>query len=223
LNNYKTGISAQTTAISAAINVVSMDQQNLDNAYLTFSTNVQTAQNSLNSAQAAWDNAKTSAQNALASAQVGGSQKISAAQNGVASAKQGLDVAQKQLAQMQAPPRSADIALAQASVSGAQASLDLANNQINNETIKSPIAGQVVKDNYTVGEQTSLQTPVFSVLAKNDLEISVEISESDIAKLKKDDAAQITLDAFARIKIQRRRLFYRSGRDRHSRRDILSR
>jgi HlyD family secretion protein len=196
LNNYKTGISAQTTAISAAINVVSMDQQNLDNAYLTFSTNVQTAQNSLNSAQAAWDNAKTSAQNALASAQVGGSQKISAAQNGVASAKQGLDVAQKQLAQMQAPPRSADIALAQASVSGAQASLDLANNQINNETIKSPIAGQVVKDNYTVGEQTSLQTPVFSVLAKNDLEISVEISESDIAKLKKDDAAQITLDAF---------------------------
>jgi HlyD family secretion protein len=196
LNNYKTSISAQTAAISAAINIVSTDQQNFDTAYLTYNTNVQTAQNNLNSAQAAWDNAKTSAQNALASAQVGGSQKISAAQNGVAAAKQGLDVAQKQLAQMQAPPRSADIALAQAQVSGAQASLDLVNNQIKNNTIISPIDGQVIKDNYTVGEQTNLQTPVFSVLAQNDLEISVEISESDIAKLKENDAAQITLDAF---------------------------
>jgi HlyD family secretion protein len=196
LNNYKSAISAQITAVNAAINIVSLDQQNFDNAYLTYNSNVQVAQNGLDSAQAAWDSAIIAAKNVLASAKNNGSQAVSAAQNNLKTANQASDVAQKQLAQLKAPPRSADIALAQAQVSSAQAALDLTNNQINNDTITSPIDGQVVKDNYTVGEQTNLQTPVFSVLAQNDLEISVDISESDITKLKENDAAQITLDAF---------------------------
>jgi RND family efflux transporter MFP subunit len=196
LNADKASVSSQTAAISAAINIISVDQQNFDNSYLTYSSNVQAAQNGLDSAQAAWNNAITAAKNALALAKVGGSQKISAAQNGADTASQTLSLAQKQLAQIKSPARSADVVSAQAQVSGAQASLDLVNNQINNDTITSPIDGQVVKDNYTVGEQTNIGTPVFSVLAVNDLEISVEISESDIAKIKTNDTVQITLDAF---------------------------
>ncbi|HTX87186.1 MAG TPA: efflux RND transporter periplasmic adaptor subunit [Candidatus Nanoarchaeia archaeon] len=196
LNNYKTNISAQITATNGAINTVSVDQQNFDNAYLAYNTNVTAAQNSLDSAQAAWNNAITAAKNALSSAQANGNQQNSAAANGADTAKQTLAVAEKQLAQLKAPPRAEDINLAQSQVNNAQAALDLANKQIDDAMIKSPIDGQIVKDNYSVGEQTSLATPVFSMLAQNDLEISVDISESDIAKLKQGDAAQITLDAF---------------------------
>ncbi len=185
----KSNTSAQITAINAAISVITVDQQNMDNAYLSYSTNVTAAQNGLSSAQSAWDQAITNAKNALATAQVGGNQEISAASNGVSTAKQALDVAQKQLAQLKAPPRVEDVNLA-------QAALDLANKQIQDDMITSPIDGQVIKDNYEVGEQTNLATPVFSVLAENDLEVSVEISESDIAKLKEGDAVEITLDAF---------------------------
>jgi HlyD family secretion protein len=196
LNNYKASVSTQITATNASVNIVSVDQQNLDNAYLSYNTNVAAAQNSLNGAQAAWNDAINAAKNVLAAAQVGGSQQISAARNAADTASQSLAVAQKQLAQLKAPPRTEDINLAQAQVSNAQAALDLVNKQISDDTITSPIDGQVVKDNYTVGEQTGLAMPVFSVLAQNDLEISVDISESDIAKLKEGDAVEITLDAF---------------------------
>lgn len=196
LNTDKTNINAQIASINSAINIVSMDQQNFDNAYLAYNTNVSAAQNSLSSAQAAWNNAIVSAKNILSSAKVNGNQQVSAAQNAVEAANQALAVAQKQLAQLKSPPRQEDINLAQAQVNSAQAALDQVNNQINNDIIKSPIDGQIVKDNYTVGEQTSLGMPVFSVLAQNDLEISVDISESDIVKVKQNDAVEITLDAF---------------------------
>ncbi|MDD4902115.1 MAG: efflux RND transporter periplasmic adaptor subunit [Patescibacteria group bacterium] len=196
LTTDKTNISAQITATNAAINVVSLDQQNFDNAYLAYNTNVTAAQNSLNTAQAARDQAITAAKNALSTAKVGGNQKISAAANSADTAQQALNTAQKQLAQLMAPPRTEDVNLAQAQVNNAQAALDLANKQIDDDMIKSPIDGQVIKDNYEVGEQTNLTLPVFSVLAENDLEISVDISESDIVKVKQDDAVEITLDAF---------------------------
>ena len=196
LNNYKASISAQISSTNVSVNAVSVDQQNFDNAYLSYNTNVTAAQNALNSAQAAWADATTAAKNALAAAQVNGSQKISAASNNVDTASQALSVAQKQLAELKAPPRAEDINLAQAQVTNALSALDLVSKQIDDSMIKAPIDGQVVKDNYNVGEQTNLGTPVFSILAQNDLEISVDISESDIAKLKEGDAVQITLDAF---------------------------
>jgi multidrug efflux pump subunit AcrA (membrane-fusion protein) len=189
LNTDKTNISAQIVSINTAINVVSVDQQSFDNAYLSYNTNVAAAQNNLSSAQSSWDGAVIAAKNALATAKVNGDQNNSAAKNGVDTASQSLDVAQKQLAQLKAPPRVEDVNLA-------QASLDLVNKQIDDATIKAPIDGQIVKDNYTVGEQINLALPVFSMLAENDLEISVDISESDIVKVKQDDAVEITLDAF---------------------------
>jgi RND family efflux transporter MFP subunit len=178
LSAYKTNISTQITGTNGAISLISADGQ------------------SFSGAQAAWDNAVTIAKNVLSSAQVNGNQRISAAQNSADTAKQSLDVAQKQSAELKAPPRKEDIVLAQAQVNNALAALNLVNKQIEDATIKSPIDGQVVKDNYSVGEQTSSAMPIFSVLAENDLEIDVDISESDIAKIKEADAVEITLDAF---------------------------
>ncbi|MDD5528258.1 MAG: efflux RND transporter periplasmic adaptor subunit [Patescibacteria group bacterium] len=171
IDGYKTSISGQLSAINAGVTAIQ-------------------------SASQAFKDAVVAADNALATAKVSGNQEISAAGNSADTASQTLAVAQKQLAQLKAPPRTEDINLAQAQVNNARSALDLASQQIDNAMIKSPIDGQVIKDNYAVGEQTNLATPVFSVLAQNDLEISVDISESDIVKVKQDDAVEITLDAF---------------------------
>lgn len=196
LDVHKANISAQITYVSAAINVLAADRQAFDGAILSFNTNVTATANNLNQAQAALTDAILAAQNALASTKIGGDQKISAAVNGVNTARQAFDVAQKQLTQLIAPARSEDISLAQAKVNDAQSALDLVKKQIEDSIIKSPIDGQIIRDNYEVGEQVGAAGAVYSVLAENSFEISVDISESDVAKVKEGDAVEITLDAF---------------------------
>ncbi|MEA3464178.1 MAG: HlyD family efflux transporter periplasmic adaptor subunit, partial [Patescibacteria group bacterium] len=49
---------------------------------------------------------------------------------------------------------------------------------------------------YEIGEQTKATQPVISMLAEDNYEIEVLISETDIAKIKINDEAKITLDAF---------------------------
>jgi HlyD family secretion protein len=196
LDAYKATINTQITAISAAISVTAADRQAYDSAILTYNTGVSAAQNSLNQAQAALSDAFRAAQNALASIKVSGDQKISAAQNSVAAARQAAEVAKKQLAQLLAPARSEDVSLARSKVNDAQSALDLANKQIGDSILKSPIDGQIIRDNYEAGEQVSAAKPVYSVLAENNLEINADISESDIIKVKEGDRVEITLDAF---------------------------
>jgi HlyD family secretion protein len=53
-----------------------------------------------------------------------------------------------------------------------------------------------VTDNFERGEQVSPGQTVFALQGENNYEIDVDISESDIIKIKKGDQAEITLDAF---------------------------
>jgi HlyD family secretion protein len=193
---YKADINTQITYISAAINVMAADRQAFDSASLSYNTNVSSAQNSLDQAQAALTNAVLAANNTLSSAKTNGDQQITVAQNSVTTAQQASEVVKKQLAELKAPARPEDVSLAEAKIVDAQSSLDLANKQIDDAQLKSPIDGQIVKDNYEVGEQVSAAKSVFSVLAENSFEIDVDISESDIAKVKNGDQVDITLDAF---------------------------
>jgi HlyD family secretion protein len=78
----------------------------------------------------------------------------------------------------------------------AQSSLDLINKKIEDSAIKSPIKGKVIEIAYEVGEQVSQTKPAISVLAENNFEIEVDISEADIAKIDLGDFVEITLDAF---------------------------
>jgi RND family efflux transporter MFP subunit len=68
--------------------------------------------------------------------------------------------------------------------------------QIEDNIIISPIDGQIVTINYEVGEQTSLAKPIFNLLAQSDFDVEIDISESDINKLKVGNSVEITFDAF---------------------------
>lgn len=196
LNAFKTDVRADLTSISAAISAVQTAQQNLADAILDYQANISNAEENLTNKQAALDDAVITAENALATANVSGEQQTTAAQTKVDTAKEAWQVAKARLVQVKAPARAQDVALERAKIKQAQAALDSVKNQIDNSIIKTPINGTIVKVDYEVGEQAQIAAPVISILAENNYEIEVLVSEADIAKVKINDPSEITLDAF---------------------------
>ncbi|MCK5459901.1 efflux RND transporter periplasmic adaptor subunit [Candidatus Parcubacteria bacterium] len=195
LDAYKTSINSQLTLTAAAISNIQASRQNLDDAILDYQTNISNSEENLAKAIINLDSAILTAENNLSSAKILGEQQITASQAKISAALKNLETAESQLKKIGAPARSEDIILARAKIDQAQAAIDSISSQINNSIIKAPISGKVVKIEYEVGEQPGSQ-PVISLLGKNDFEIEVLISETDITKIDKKDPVKITLDAF---------------------------
>ncbi len=198
---YKATINTEITNISSGISAVETAIQNLDDARLAYETNVSSAQESLDQAEVALEDAIIAAENSLATAKKSGNKEIAAAESSVTSAKESWEVAKSRLSQLRAPARREDIDLYSSKVKQARAALDLIDRNIEDSKIRSPIDGKVVDIEYEPGEQVDRSLPAISVLAENELEIEVDISESDIAKVSVGDQASITLDAFGEDEI----------------------
>jgi len=196
LDAYKTAISTQITAISTATSAVQTAQHNLEDAILTYQTEVAEAEDDLAKAKTDLANAIKSAKNSLASVRLAGEQKIAAAQSKVDTSQEAWQVARAQLEELKSPARVQDVSLYRAQVKQAEAALALAKEQIKDSIIKAPINGTVVRIEYELGEQATAAKPAIAVLGENNFEIEVDISEADIAKIRKDNPAEITLDAF---------------------------
>jgi len=88
---------------------------------------------------------------------------------------------------------SADIALSQASLKSSQTSLDKTK-------IRSPIDGIVLSRNVEAGQTVaaSMTTPVLFVLAKDlkRMELTVAVDEADIGRVREDQKATFTVDAY---------------------------
>ena len=178
LDAYKTSVSGHLTTIGTAI------------------SSIQSSQQSLTTASLALDDAMQTANNNLATAQKNGAQQIATAQAQVDTALKTWQVAQAQLAQTKAAPRSQDISLYQAQVAQAQAAYEIAQKQVEDSVIKAPIKGVITESNYEVGEDVSSTKNALAMVGENSYEIKVDISEADIYKVKMNNPAEITLDAF---------------------------
>lgn len=86
------------------------------------------------------------------------------------------------------PPREVDVASLRAALSMAVANRDKA-------ILKAPIDGVVTKVYKKRGEFTSMSEPAIEMLTPH-YEVEVDIPETDVTKLKIQDAVVITLDAF---------------------------
>ena len=171
LDSLKAGISSQLTIISASITAVQNANQALKDALLAVT-------NALNTAQASAD------------------QQLAAARSRVDSSFNSWQVAKAQLSKLQAPARAEDIASAGAQINQAQAALETVTNQINNNKLKAPLDGIITAKNYELGEMTSALKPLFTLISKDNYEIDIDISETDINKIKIGDPVEITFDAF---------------------------
>lgn len=176
LDAYKATIDGQITSISAASTALQSAMQSYNDAKIAYDTNVLSAEQSVNQAQASYDNAVLSARNAVNTARSNRDQQLATAQTRIDSA-------------------AGTVAVTRAQVSQAQANFSLIQNQLADNILKSPIKGLVTKINYEIGEQVTPSKALLSVLTENNFQIEVDISETDIAKVKLTNDAEITLDA----------------------------
>lgn len=79
---------------------------------------------------------------------------------------------------------------------GAQASLKIAQRDLRESTITSPIRGTLAERLVDIGTMVSPQMKVASVVDTSKLRIKIGVSEKDIHKVKKGQGVKVYLDAF---------------------------
>lgn len=107
-----------------------------------------------------------------------------------------LASAQAALAAKKAPPRQVDLESYRAAVQAAGAALATTEANRHKALIYAPVAGVITQKNNEVGESNSSATPVLVMMPISDYEIEVNVSEADITKVKLEQTAAITLDAY---------------------------
>jgi RND family efflux transporter MFP subunit len=103
----------------------------------------------------------------------------------------------------------ARIALTQEQVKAADRKIDVAQENVNNCTIRAPFDGQVVSKDAQVGEMVSpisagggfTRTGIATIVDMQSLEIEVDVNESYIARVKPQQRVIATLDAYPDWKI----------------------
>jgi HlyD family secretion protein len=106
-----------------------------------------------------------------------------------------LDTAKQNLALIQdkGGPQSTGVASSQ--VDQAQATLDLAESQLSNAIITSPITGLVSTRNVDAGELVSSAVPAFIVIDVSSLDAEVSVEEDMVAKIHKGQQVPLVVDA----------------------------
>jgi HlyD family secretion protein len=128
---------------------------------------------------------KTTNANSLAAAEAA----LVAANNNLTSANDGLTLKKAGTAVEEIRAQEAAVAQAQAGVQDAAA-------QLSKTVIKAPISGTISNLDIKAGEIVTPMAPVVSMISDGQFEIETDISETDIAKVKVADVANVTIDAY---------------------------
>jgi len=174
----------QNTIISSSLSQTELDA--LISGIQTEQTTISTSKINIQTAESNWTNKI-----------VYYADQITKAEDEAAAAEDSFELAQAQLALKEAQPQDYDITAANARVTKAEASLALAQANLNDTIIRAPVAGTIMEINSKIGESTSLATPVIKMIGESELEIEVDIPESDITKIEVGQSAEITLDSFS--------------------------
>lgn len=113
----------------------------------------------------------------------------------LASARAKVASAQANLAKLKAPATGEDIASAQAAVVQAQVGVDEAKLDLSHATLVAPFDGTVSSVAATVGAKAASGSEAVSLNDTSGLHLDIELSESDVAKVKSGQAATLTFDA----------------------------
>jgi len=105
-------------------------------------------------------------------------------------------------------PRSEEIRAAAAQVQQTRAALDFAQTQLSDTEIKAPVSGTVLQRIVERGEmvtpsaigESGARTSVVALADLNDLQIELDISQTDFARLKMDQRVEIIPEAFPNLK-----------------------
>ena len=163
----------------------------------TFKTTVATDQSNIAAKIVAVQTAKSNLQ--IKIVDYANSQKE--AESKVKKSQAALEVANAQLTLKQSGPRDFQLKLYEAKVDQARANLNKVLADLSDYSLLAPVDGIITKVNYKAGELVNSTSPVVSLLSESNLEIKVDVPESDIVKIHLSDSASITLDAFGQDRI----------------------
>jgi HlyD family secretion protein len=112
---------------------------------------------------------------------------VSAAQAHVDEARAGLD-------ELTAPVAASDIAIAEADLAQAQAKLDAAKLKLDSATLTAPFAGTLATVDVVPGNVVSAATQAFTIVDDTSIHLDMNVSESDVARIKPGGLVRITFD-----------------------------
>lgn len=121
---------------------------------------------------------------------------LTAAEEKFRAAESSLLLARNELTLKQSGVGEEQIAGEEARVKQAEAKVETARAQFEKTILRSPISGVITRKDAKVGEIISGNGSVLSVITDQNLELDVNIPETDIAKVKIGDTAKVTLDAY---------------------------
>lgn len=121
---------------------------------------------------------------------------LTAAEEKFGAAEGALLLAQNELALKQSGVGAEQLAAQEARVQQAEAKVETARAQFEKTILRSPISGVVTKKDARVGEIISGTGSVLSVITDQNLQLDVNVPETDIAKITVGDTAMVTLDAY---------------------------
>ncbi len=119
-----------------------------------------------------------------------------------------LEAARQSSAMTDIGPRSEEIRAAQAQVQQMKAALEYAETQLAATQIQAPVSGTVLQRIVERGEmvtpsafgESGARTSVVSLADLNDLQIELDISQADFARLKMDQRCEIIPEAYPNLK-----------------------
>jgi len=121
---------------------------------------------------------------------------INSAATTLTTAQSGLASAQSQMTLTQAPPTQNSLEAEEGQVAVAQASVDAARAQLGKSVISAPISGTITVNNMEPGEIAAGGTPEISMISDTQFQFEAFVSQTDIAKIKVGDSAEVELDAY---------------------------
>ncbi len=124
---------------------------------------------------------------------------VNANEQGIASQKSVVEEARSKLILQLAGGTEEELRAQTAAVAEAEANASLIKAQIEETVLRSPVAGIVTRQDAKVGEVVPAHTAIASVISADAFEIDVNVSESDIGKIKLGNPVSITFDAFPAV------------------------
>jgi HlyD family secretion protein len=121
---------------------------------------------------------------------------IASAEASVTTAQNNLANAQANLNLKQAGSAPEEIAAQEAQVRQAQANLANIQSTYSKTVIQAPVDGTLTLQDAKKGEMATPNKTVISIISNAKFEVEANIPEADIAKVKLEDTAKITLDAY---------------------------
>jgi HlyD family secretion protein len=121
---------------------------------------------------------------------------LTSAQEGLTSSESALSLTERDLTLKKAGPTVEQVASQEAQVDGVRASVRNYEAQVAKTILRAPINGIITKQDAKVGEIISANGIIVSLISESHFEIEANVPEADIAKVKTENGAKITLDAY---------------------------